>query len=50
MEQFRFQYKKFWESGAFQETYIGLHKTFDKYYLYCHHSKGLKLITRLKLG
>ena len=30
MEQLRFQYKKFGESGAFQETHISIHKTFRK--------------------
>ena len=49
MKQIKFQYKKFLESGAFQEKYIGFHKTFCRLYL-CHNPKGLKLITRLRLG
>ena len=30
MEQIKFQYQKFWEPGAFQETHIGIRKTFRK--------------------
>ena len=48
MQQLRFQYKKFWESGDSQETHIGFHETFrKKYFSLC--PNGLKLITRLRL-
>ena len=32
MKQIRFQYKKFWEPGAFQEAHIGFDKTFRNLY------------------
>ena len=44
MVQLRFQYKKFWESGVFQETHIGFSTC------HCHIPDGLKLITRLGLS
>ena len=50
MEQIRLQYQKFRESGAFQETHIGFHKTFANSFFQYHNPKGLKLITRQRLG
>ena len=50
MEQLRFQHKKFQESGHFQETHIGFHKTFPRWYLALSSSDGLKETTRLRLG
>ena len=32
MKQIRFQYKKFWEPGAFQEAHIGFDKNFRNLY------------------
>ena len=37
------------ESGDFQETYIGFHKTYANWTFHCHCPDGLKLITRLRL-
>ena len=51
MEKLRFKYKKYWEFGSFQETYISFHKsnsTCSK--STCHEPKVSKLITRLRLG
>ena len=49
MEHLKFQYKKFWESGALQEPYIGFIRPFKNSSFHCHNPDSLKVITRLRL-
>ena len=49
MEQLRFQYKKFWEPGYFQETLVFI-RTAANSTFHCHNPDGSKLIARLRLG